>query len=789
MDPAYPGSGSDARPFAPANAPRRRAGSSPPTPLSARPATDLAPGEGRWYSAYHHADRLRPNASWWLPLDLAEEKRQQRLALSPRIPQEPSSYSGWPTTGPASDRLLLGMRSAKNKGHVDWVTWAQEAEDAATAAMRPLSADAADSGSRWWQHRHPNGSWWPNYGVVGEDGFLHWAGDWLGTVAAPPQLLPQAVAARRPGRGRSRSPSGERDIGDAPPLTSKLHAAFAEIAEPTEDEAAARRLELLDLLDHFAPRHVPPCANQQWWQLRTRLAERTSEPFVRWAEVTVALREVEAAIALSQRDLAQLASLERCQLELRREAAAAAPDVVCASLLSMPTLNCASAFAEARRLLRSCGSERLRRQLVYDGLLEPQWHLGSGDLVPSLARGHAITRVARLSAGLDEHPLGLAQEQVALGPHRAYFLVALPEPGDPFAAAPPLKHRIVAERRASAWSSFDVMGLGVFEGNAAYALARLEALWTAAVAYVVASCWVRPALFLRCYPRSSANVPHLHIVDLGPLARRHLDPAFGPWDLPVDDALAVLRDEAEAQHNAAASAGRSAPLPRAVPMPARRPQPMAGPLPDVVTAAFGSGGGAGRPWHLLAEDLMQPPPQPQPRPAAASGKAEARPWASWDYSREAMYPSVGMRPLGTSTSLLLAREAAAAAVGSELDEAMSELQQKLVKVRLTTQHAVEVLRDHGLGVCLCKSRDDPRGGPADGWPLSSADLPPMAGSEAFAVPAMAPPSERWAPAMEPAPMPPSVAAAPAAPPVVAGAAAPGEGPSGEAAGVTPAVRA
>jgi len=73
------------------------------------------------------------------------------------------------------------------------------------------------------------------------------------------------------------------------------------------------------------------------------------------------------------------------------------------------------------------------------------------------------------------------------------------------------------------------------------ALNVVEHLKSAALTYARAWGLCRPELFLRCYPNSDANIPHIHVIDVGHESAKQ---RLGIWELPVEDALTVLREEA-----------------------------------------------------------------------------------------------------------------------------------------------------------------------------------------------------------------------------------------------------
>lgn len=68
------------------------------------------PNAMSWSNAKQHAVH-RLKAPWWH----AEEDGE-----------DTPPYLGWPSSGPATDAMLLKMRSARFDGHVDWVSWTRE---------------------------------------------------------------------------------------------------------------------------------------------------------------------------------------------------------------------------------------------------------------------------------------------------------------------------------------------------------------------------------------------------------------------------------------------------------------------------------------------------------------------------------------------------------------------------------------------------------------------------------------------------------------------------------------
>jgi len=133
----------------------------------------------------------------------------------------------------------------------------------------------------------------------------------------------------------------------------------------------------------------------------------------------------------------------------------------------------------------------------------------------------------------------MRHDMVSLREHRAAFVVTMPDDSGQIAN----KHRLIASRRACSWTCFDMLSVGVFDGGSADALQLLEGLATAAATFALAAGWSCPTMFLRCYPLCAANVPHIHVVDLGASGAEAAG-ILSPWDLPVDEALAALREEA-----------------------------------------------------------------------------------------------------------------------------------------------------------------------------------------------------------------------------------------------------
>lgn len=624
---------------------------------SGRSRSSAIDASEKWWDARHHAVHCRPDSCWWTPAAKALTTGTTEKLSS----FTPPSYAGWPTTGPGNDRFLLRTRQAMLKGHVDWVTWAMETHPSLPhqKSVQPRRQD------------HPDANWWPNYGALGADGFLRWASDTSSAALS---------------------------------ISSRLHQEFMLVVEPPAGVAVrhpvlAHRSAVLDLLDRFAPKHLPSEASHQWWDLRTHVATAIQE-FLSWEDLSSLLHGVMHATSGS-----------RACATTHGPLMGALPysDMVCTALLSLPVLNSSVEFAEARRLLKACGDALVQRQLLLDGLVTPRSQ-EPGDVCPSLSPDSRMARVARLAAGLSEHPQGMLEEQAFLGSYRGSFVVALPDDGDPLPPWPPRKHRIVAARDSCSWASFDILALGVFDGDLPRALRQIETLWTAAAAYTKAANWVRPAFFLRCYPRSDANIPHIHIVDVDPEAVG-LPVTFGPWDLSLEQALVALQEECQ------------------------------GGMPKLRTCGDGQGGSSWRAYFKYAAENLdhlqtkmeaahherdskefhaQPVQSNDPwildqaqdsisrREFEANNRnvweaimqlqinqleeASSEPFAQGDFQegvdRAAVYSSdsIGFDSVvqGVSASEL------------ELEDAMHTLQRKVEKMRSATLHAVSALSAHGM---------------------------------------------------------------------------------------------
>lgn len=505
---------------------------------------------------------------------------------------------------------------------------------------------------------HPDATWCPNYGGIGPDGFLTWAPDRL----------------------------------ESSGIIWKLHREFLQLLDQNgraaSEKAVAHQSAVVDLLDKIAPNHLPADANQQWWELRTHIAT-SSQDFLSWDDLASLLSGV--IYTLSGR------GTKSVQTPSIGSLAGAQTDMVCTTLLSLPVLNSSSAFAEARRLLKACGQELVQRQVLLDGLLEFRSN-ELGDLGPSLAEDSELSRVARLAAGISEHPRGMAEEQAALGSHRGSFVVALPGPGDPLPPWPPRRHRIIASRDCCSWASFDVLALGVFDGDIARAIQQVEALWVAAAAYTEASGWVRPAFFLRCYPRSDANIPHVHAVDLDPIGNG-LPVMFGPWDLPLEDALAVLREESQVQAGVipVRHGGLRAPIGSQDEFWNIRLRDAAGNLDMLQTAMQAArhvqdvqckDARAHRDAWGHHQDVEEACVKIQSHWRGSQARADAA-------RRRKESPASTWSFYYTSDSLLTHPSLGLSATEVELEEALRLLQEKLAKVRSTTFDAVAALSDHG----------------------------------------------------------------------------------------------
>mmetsp|Transcript_261 Transcript_261/g.651 ORF Transcript_261/g.651 Transcript_261/m.651 type:complete len:625 (+) Transcript_261:103-1977(+) len=601
---------------------------------SGRARSSSADASEKWWDARHHAVHCRPDSTWWTPAAKALTTGTiEKVSLI-----TPPSYAGWPTTGPGNDKFLLQTRQAKMRGHVDWVSWAMEAHPS-LHHQKPVKPRRRD---------HPDANWWPNYGAIGPDGFLTWAPDQLSAASS---------------------------------MSNRLHQEFMLVVDPPARVAArqpvvAHRSAVLDLLDRFAPKHLPSEANQQWWELRTHVAT-ASQDFLSWEDLSALLHGVMHALSGSGACAATHGPLM---------GALPYSDMVCTALLSLPVLNSSMEFAEARRLLKACGQTLVQRQLLLDGLIAPRSQ-EPGDVGPSLAQDSRMTRVARLAAGISEHPHGMFEEQAFLGNYRGSFVVALPDDGDPLPPWPPRKHRIIAARDSCSWASFDILALGVFDGDLARALRQLETLWTAAAAYTEAANWVRPAFFLRCYPRSDANIPHVHVVDVDPVAVG-LPVMFGPWDLSLEEALVALQDECQ---------GGVAKL--RTPGDVRKESSWrtyfrhaAENLDQLQTSVQAV-------HHERDSEELSAKPVQSNDPWILNQEASSEPLEYGDFHVGVQTVAPQASTLNFYSSELLGPHPAAARLSAtelELEDAMRALQSKVEKMRSATLHAVSALSDHGM---------------------------------------------------------------------------------------------
>jgi len=469
-----------------------------------------------WHDTRQHAVHRLPDASWWArcetngvdfwrPSAVAIKKEECSLHELRQDSLQP--YLGWPTPGPSEDRLGLKMRQAQAQGgHVDWVEWAQETKDA-----RRLRSVSPKLRSRTRRVSPRCAGSCPNYGALGSHETIVW---------------PPVASSREHSR-----PSRTFNMAE---LHGRLRGEFNRIALSETGGGglplAAPRALVITLLDSSMPDWLPAGAAERWWELRNRMALEPGD-WVRRSELEAMLEDIQAVVDVEGESTTPI----RSALQLRNTG-------VCAALVSLPRLDSAAGFREARRRVRACGQIALQHQLQLDGLAVPP-SPGNNDLVLSLAEGNPLTRIARLAIGACEHPPGMEREQAALGHFQDAFLVALPEADDPLTNWPALHHRIIAARGVRSWESFDVLVLGIFGRDARAPLRAAEALKAAASQYATVSGWLRPAFFLRCYPRSNANVPHVHAVEL---SGRPEPPPWGEWDLPLEDAIQVFREEASA---------------------------------------------------------------------------------------------------------------------------------------------------------------------------------------------------------------------------------------------------
>jgi hypothetical protein len=388
-------------------------------------------------------------------------------------------------------------------------------------------------------------------------------------------------------------------------------------------------------------------------------------------------------------------------------------DTVYAALLSLGSLNTAQRFSQARHILRTVGPALLGRQLYLDGFVE----LGTpsnlhNNLIISLAEGSPLTRVARLAAGVAEHTADMKKEQLTLGEHRSGFVVALPGAGDPFDANPPRNHRIIAARDACPWMSFDILSLGLYDGEIEQALRHIESLLTVAQTYANASGWAQLAVFLRCYPRCEANVPHIHIIDLG--AAGSTSVTFGPWDLPLGSAISALQEEL----------GRSA-LPSALQMQ----QPNFGPqgsqgcewvedapiaVPQHVVELASADMAAQENLSQKEQDESQ---MEHPFSQRYDGKQERNNehdyWWVCDngHLKHLVSPPPGSNKaesIAQCSPRLETCNDKLSTTADQLEQAMQEVRLKMARVRSTTLHTVDMLGRfgcHGLGTLATQCQD------------------------------------------------------------------------------------
>lgn len=184
-----------------------------------RPSAE--PGLKLWQTAQHHAVHALNGAEWWDVSGpwLQAQKAEAEKAAASRRPwrQQPGDqkgaeeglpdYHGWPSAGPSQDPMLLKMRQSRLHGHVDWVTWTQEARP--SSPSRPSSFSVAPARLA---------EWCSNYGVAKEDGTIFWP---------PPTLEPETVEAA----SVSHAPGQSVPVSPASAVAASTAGAAAALAE------------------------------------------------------------------------------------------------------------------------------------------------------------------------------------------------------------------------------------------------------------------------------------------------------------------------------------------------------------------------------------------------------------------------------------------------------------------------------------------------------------------------------------------------------------------------------
>lgn len=93
-------------------------------------------------------------------------------------------YDGWPTSGPSQDKMLLKMRAASRRGHVNWKRWAlgmepfDDSDVRRSLSMERTCAGNLGSSTLATSELSEAGARCPNYGVVGDDGSVTWPAPW-----------------------------------------------------------------------------------------------------------------------------------------------------------------------------------------------------------------------------------------------------------------------------------------------------------------------------------------------------------------------------------------------------------------------------------------------------------------------------------------------------------------------------------------------------------------------------------------------------------------------------------
>ena len=204
------------------------------------------------------------------------------------------------------------------------------------------------------------------------------------------------------------------------------------------------------------------------------------------------------------------------------------------------------AYKELRQLIREYGVDNLEAELVAEGLVK------EGKLTTGTKPFNFFARLAAEEMKQDE----MVASNMLLGGAGKRWLVACnrKENDEQYQSGAPewvgrasmsARHRFLTARDLD-WRWFNVLTVGIGGGGPdelRRAIVRMEDMLATARAFAQAEGWSSNlGLYFHCFPHNSVPSLHLHLVDLDAIGPTYN--ALQYKNLPAEDVLAVLRDEA-----------------------------------------------------------------------------------------------------------------------------------------------------------------------------------------------------------------------------------------------------